>query len=113
LAGAPEELSGRSDLDEIHPDDHDTSRKVVAGPHSELRYPAAAQDRSIRWIASVAAPEGELIYASGLDVTEERRKEEALAIAEAAPRLQQSAHDHPLAGRFLRRRELPEDRRRR
>ncbi len=135
LGWQSEELAGRGYLDLIHPDDHDTSGDALARA-SRGRIPSffirlLHKDGSIRWISWVAAPEDDLIYASGRDVTEERRKEEALATAEAALRQAQKmeaigqltggvAHDFNnlltiirSSVDFLRRRELPEKRRRR
>jgi PAS domain S-box-containing protein len=135
LGWRPEELSGRNYLDVIHPDDHDTSRNALAasshGPIPSFDIRLLHKDGSHRWIAWVAAPEGDMIYASGRDVTEERRKEEALTAAQEALRQAQKmeaigqltggvAHDFNnlltiirSSIDFLRRPDLPEERRRR
>jgi PAS domain S-box-containing protein len=135
LGWRPDEVIGRNYLDLIHPDDHEAGRAALATashgplPSSELRI--LHKDGSLRWIAWVAAPEGDLVYASGRDVTEERRKEEALATAQEALRQAQKmeaigqltggvAHDFNnlltiirSSVDFLRRPDLPEERRRR
>lgn len=86
LGWRPDELVGRSYLDLIHPDDHPSSEGALATasqsdlPAYENRY--RHRDGSYRWISWVAAPEGELIYASGRDVTAEKQQAEALTRAE-------------------------------
>ncbi len=88
LGWSADELVGRCYLDLIHPDDHPASRDALATatranlPAFENRY--RHRDGTFRWISWVAAPEGDLIYASGRDVTAERERLEALAAAEAA-----------------------------
>jgi PAS domain S-box-containing protein len=135
LSWKPEELAGRHYLDLVHPDDHGAGRAALAtASHGALTSsPLRIQHRdgSYRWIAWVAAPEGDLVYASGRDVTEERRKEEALATAQEALRQAQKmeaigqltggvAHDFNnlltiirSSIDFLRRPDLPEERQRR
>jgi PAS domain S-box-containing protein len=135
LGWSPEELSGRSYLDVIHPDDHETSRNALAasshGPIPSFDIRLLHKDGNHRWIAWVASPEGSFIYASGRDVTEERRREEALTTAQEALRQAQKmeaigqltggvAHDFNnlltiirSSIDFLRRPDLPEERQRR
>lgn len=93
LGWRADELVGRSFLDFIHPDDHPSSRGALASasvdvlPTYENRY--RHKDGSYRWISWVAAPEGELIYASGRDVTAEKEREAELARAQEALRQSQ------------------------
>lgn len=131
----PEEVAGRHYLDLVHPDDHGAARDALAtashGPLASSPLRIRHRDGSYRWVAWVAAPEGDLVYASGRDVTEERRKDEALASAQEALRQAQKmeaigqltggvAHDFNnlltiirSSIDFLRRPDLPDERRRR
>ncbi len=85
-----EELAGRSYLDLIHPDDAGGSGAALAMasdgvmPAYENRY--RHKDGSWRWISWVAAPEGDMIYASGRDVTAERERQAELEAAQDALR---------------------------
>lgn len=84
------ELIGRSHVDFIHPDDRtlsqeslDAARERSVPPHT-IRYRASDETfHRIRW---VAAPEGDSIYASGRDVTDEHAAQEALRQADARAR---------------------------
>lgn len=92
LGHRPEEVVGRSYLDFLHPEDAEMTRAAVAGgvgqvPVFENRYRAA--DGSVRWISWLTAIDGDLVYASGRDVTESKRKDEALRQAEEALRQSQ------------------------
>ena len=85
----PEEVTGRSYLDFVHPDDA-ASSAALASPKSgplptfENRYRHA--DGHWRWISWLAAPENGLIYASGRDVTEEKQRQAELDQAQASLR---------------------------
>jgi PAS domain S-box-containing protein len=90
LGWQPEDLVGKSFLDFIAERDRDGSREAFKRARAGI-LPSAPNrckhtDGSERWIAWVAAPEGDLIYASGRDITEERAKEKALVKAEEALR---------------------------
>ncbi|MGN7160525.1 PAS domain S-box protein [Sphingomonas sp. SAFR-052] len=86
LGWLPEELVGHSYLDFIHPDEHPSSRGALetasAGelPVYENRY--RHKDGSFRWISWVAAPESDLIYASGRDVTADKERQDQLEQAQ-------------------------------
>ena len=86
LGWRPEELVGRSYLDLIHPEDHPSSQGALATastrelPVYENRY--MHKDGSFRWISWVAAPEGDLIYASGRDVTADKERQAELEAAQ-------------------------------
>jgi len=92
LGWRPDEVVGRSYLDLIHPDDHPLSKQALATatdaelPVFENRY--RHKDGTYRWISWVAAPEDDLIYASGRHVTAE--KEAAAALEAMQEQLRQS-----------------------
>ena len=86
LGWQPEEIVGQHHLDLTHPEDraasaaaHDEAIKDQV-PIYECR--VRHRDGSYRWIAWVAATEGDLTYASGRDVTAEHEAAEALARTE-------------------------------
>ena len=76
LGWRPDEVVGRNYLGLIHPDDHTSSEQALATatdtelPVFENRY--RHKDGTYRWISWVAAPEDDLIYASGRNVTAEK-----------------------------------------
>ncbi|WP_375455926.1 PAS domain-containing protein [uncultured Methylobacterium sp.] len=76
LGWRPDEVVGRSHLDFNHPAYHSASVEAHAAslhgalPPYETRF--LHRDGGDRWISWVAAPEGDLIYASGRDVTAEK-----------------------------------------
>ena len=86
LGWRPEEVVGRSYLDFIHPDDHPSSEGALAtASHRELptyENRCLHKDGTSRWISWVAAPEGDLVYASGRHVTAEKEQADALRQAE-------------------------------
>lgn len=93
LGWTPDELVGHSYLEFIHPDDHPSSQ-VALGTASHQTLPTYVnqyrhKDGSYRWISWVAAPEDNLIYASGRDITDERAREAELAGAREALRQSQ------------------------
>ncbi|MEO8716277.1 MAG: PAS domain S-box protein [Acetobacteraceae bacterium] len=92
LGWHPKEVVGRNYLDFIHPDDHTSSKGALAtaskseSPVHENRY--RHKEGGYRWISWVAAPEDDLIYASGRHVTAE--KEAAAALDAAQEQLRQA-----------------------
>lgn len=83
-----DELIGAFYLGLVHPDDHDTARRMLAEatreglPATEIRIKTKSNTyRNITWVAS--PPENDLIYASGRDTTAERAAVSALLEAEA------------------------------
>jgi len=92
LGWQPNELLGHSYFALIHPDDRILSEAALRSatgdglPRYENRF--RHKDGSYRWIAWVASPEADLIYASGRHVNVE--KEAARALARAEDQLRQS-----------------------
>ncbi|WP_216839342.1 PAS domain S-box protein [Caulobacter sp. S45] len=87
LGWAPEEVVGRSHLYFNHPDHRPASEEALAEAASRdlIAYETRClhKDGGYRWISWVAAPEGELIYASGRNITAEKAAAEMLAEAQA------------------------------
>ena len=86
LGWSPAEMLGLTVFDFVHPDDLlSTGGALDKAKGEELptylnRY--RRKDGAYRWISWVAAPEDDLIYAYGRDVTAEKDKTEALHLAE-------------------------------
>ncbi|MBY0338514.1 MAG: PAS domain-containing protein [Acetobacteraceae bacterium] len=87
LGRAPEEVAGRLHTDLIHPDDRERAvaehATLVAGGlvrDLELRFLHA--DGSARWISWSAVKDGDLLYAVGRDITEQREAAAALRRAQ-------------------------------
>ncbi|MCW6512701.1 PAS domain S-box protein, partial [Lichenifustis flavocetrariae] len=86
LGWSPDEMLGLTVFDFVHPDDlPSTGRSLDKAKGEELptylnRY--RRKDGTYRWMSWVAAPEDDLIYAYGRDVTAEKEKTEALRLAE-------------------------------
>jgi PAS domain S-box-containing protein len=87
------EMVGRSVFDFILPEDAAESLKALQRASTEklpsfvCRY--RCKDGGVRWISWVAAPDGDLIYGSGRDITAEKEAAEALAASEEALRQSQ------------------------
>jgi PAS domain S-box-containing protein len=92
LGFPPEEVEGRRHADLTHPEDRDRLEEAFAALRGgggaagfELRYRAAQGD--YRWIAwTASAPEGDLVFAVGRDVTGEKTRQAELAQAQDALR---------------------------
>jgi PAS domain S-box-containing protein len=82
----PADMVGRNYLEFIHPDDHPGSRLALERAMREslptFEHRLLHADGSWRWVAWVAAPEGNLTYASGRDVTAERAAAAQLALTQ-------------------------------
>lgn len=93
LGWMPDEVIGRSYLEFIHPEDHPSSEDALETASQDIRGVYANRhmhkDGSYRWISWVAAPEANMIYASGRDISEEKAREEELVIAREALRQSQ------------------------
>ena len=87
-----DELVGHHVRDFIVAEDHDETigayERAAAGGKSDIENRYRHKDGSIRWISWVAAPAGDMTYASGRDVTAER--EQAAALAQAEEQLRQA-----------------------
>ncbi|MDE1148707.1 MAG: PAS domain-containing protein [Azospirillaceae bacterium] len=87
LGWAPDQVPGRHYSDFLHPDDlatgADALAQAVAGTleYTEIRF--RHRDGGYRWIGWLAAPEEDLIYATGRDVTREKEQAQALEQSEA------------------------------
>ncbi|MCW8086091.1 PAS domain S-box protein [Sabulicella glaciei] len=90
LGYAPEDLVGRYVNEFVLPDDHDKTVEAyelaAEGGTPRIVNRCRHKDGSTRWISWVAAPAGNMTYATGRDVTAERAREAELAAAEAARR---------------------------
>jgi PAS domain S-box-containing protein len=92
LGWRQDEVVGRSHLDFLHPDDHESSTDALARasvealPIFENRF--RHRDGGYRWISWVAAPEDGMIYANGRHITAE--KEAAAKLAAIQDQLRQS-----------------------
>jgi PAS domain S-box-containing protein len=93
LGWAESEMLGRSVFDFILPEDAAESLEALrhaaheALPSFVCRY--RCKDGAIRWISWVSAPDGDLIYGSGRDITAEKEAARALAASEEALRQSQ------------------------
>ena len=93
LGWSPDELIGRTVFEFVLPDDMVLTEGALAQargatlPTVENRY--RHKDGGVRWLSWVAAPEGELIYASGRHITAEKQREAELARAQEALRQSQ------------------------
>ena len=135
LGYTADELVGHHVNEFVIPDDHDetTAAYELAAeggqPRIENRY--RHKDGSVRWVSWVAAPAGEMTYATGRDITARREQANALSKAEEALRQSQKmevigqltggvAHDFNnlltvirSSTDLLKRPDLPEERRQR
>lgn len=87
LGWQPEEMVGRQIFDFILPEDADIATDALAYashdslPVTEVRY--RHRDGGFRWLSWVAAPEGDLIFASGRHITAEKERDAAFAQSQA------------------------------
>ena len=81
-----DELVGHHVNEFVVPEDHDATvgayRSAARGATPELENRYRHKDGSICWIAWVAAPAGDMTYATGRDITAEKEQAAALALAE-------------------------------
>jgi len=88
-----EDLVGHHVNEFVMPDDHEETvlayRHAASGGAPRISNRYRHRDGSVRTIAWVSAPNGDVTYAFGRDVTEERKQAEALRLAEDALRQSQ------------------------
>lgn len=95
LGWSEAEIASKLFSDFVHPDDlantlllwQDVTTRGVPSLQSENRY--QCKDGTYRWLSWVAVPEGDKIYCSARDITEEKERAEALVLAESALRQSQ------------------------
>ncbi len=91
LGYSPDELIGRQVTDFVLPGDRPVGGHRVAGdrrqPKIENRY--RHRDGSIRWVSWTAVPAGDMIYATGRDITAEKQQQADLEVAQEALRQSQ------------------------
>ncbi|WP_242008406.1 hybrid sensor histidine kinase/response regulator [Sphingomonas ginsenosidivorax] len=82
LGWQPEDMTGRSVFDFIHPDDRADARAVLAqaaqGPLPAYEVRFLDKGNGVRWMSWVAAPQGQSIYATGRDISDAKAQAEAL-----------------------------------
>ncbi|KQT52286.1 MULTISPECIES: PAS domain-containing sensor histidine kinase [unclassified Aureimonas] len=93
LGYGPDELVGRHVNEFVLPDDHqetvDAYVLAAAGGSPRIVNRYRHKDGSVRYIAWAAIPNGDVTFAFGRDVTEEKERGEALRLAEEALRQSQ------------------------
>jgi PAS domain S-box-containing protein len=94
LGWSEEEVASRSMWELLHPDDVERTRDnyartQVGHPTIGVRNRYRCKDGNYRWISWIAVPDGDLVYCSGRDVTEEIAAVAELATAQEALRQSQ------------------------
>ncbi|WAJ31354.1 PAS domain S-box protein [Jeongeupella avenae] len=93
LGYAPDELEGHHVNEFVLPDDHsktvDAYETTATGGRIKIENRYRHKDGSMRWISWVAAPAGEVTYATGRDVTAVKEAAEELERAQEALRQSQ------------------------
>ncbi|WP_280526053.1 PAS domain-containing protein [Methylobacterium soli] len=86
LGWQPDEMIGRTVFEFIHPDDVALTvaalNEAIGAELARVENRYRHRDGSYRWLSWTAAPEGDLIYATGRNVTAEKEQAEALLRAE-------------------------------
>jgi PAS domain S-box-containing protein len=87
LGYAPGELVGRHVNEFVLPDDHGSTveayERAASGSRPAIENRYRHKDGSIRWISWVAAPAGDMTYATGRDITAEKARDAELAMRTA------------------------------
>ncbi|TXN47761.1 PAS domain S-box protein [Methylobacterium sp. WL7] len=95
LGYTPEELLGRHVNAFVVPDDHaetiDAYTAAAEGAQPRIVNRYRHKDGSLRWISWVAVPAGDMLYATGRDVTAEKERDALLRDAQDFARLALSA----------------------
>ena len=93
LGWRPEEMVGRPLADFIVPDDavptSDAFEQAIAGTLLSFENRYRHKDGGFRWLSWVAAPEGDMVYGSGRNITVEREAADKLAQTQDALRQSQ------------------------
>jgi PAS domain S-box-containing protein len=94
LGWSEQEVASTSIFELLHPDDLERTRAgfdLTQQGQPAIRFPNRYRhkDGSYRWISWVAVPEGDVVFCSGRDITDERKQTEALAHAQEALRQSQ------------------------
>jgi len=86
LGYRPDELVDHHVNDFVLPDDHsattDAYERTAYGDLAAIENKYRHKDGSVRWIAWVAAPAGDMTYATGRDITAEKERAEQLLLAQ-------------------------------
>ena len=92
LGWRPDEVVGKNHLTLVYPEDRPSSQQALdealEGPRPPFEYRCLHKDGSFRWISWVAAPEKDLVYATGRNIT--AVKEAAVQLLAAQEALRQS-----------------------
>ena len=94
LGWSEAEVASMSIFEMLHPEDVERTRawfKLIQTSEPTVRFSNRyrTKDGDYRWISWVGVPEEGVLYCSGRDITEEKEKEAALALAEDALRQSQ------------------------
>lgn len=98
LGWLPEEMVGRDALDFVLSEDVEVAThafaRAVHGAIPLIEFRCRHKDGGNRWISWAAAPEGDMLFATGRHVSDQKKAEEALALTLAdRDRIWRNSHD--------------------